>query len=1751
MRLLLLTLASLFFWNVAAQIPDRPNQLDSLGNRVGEWVILYDSTYENVVSTEDSAFYFCLVNIEKGRPKGTSRCYYKNGVLQFQGSLLSIEPEVKHGLVEFFYPLGQIQIRTYFENDLNHGHYEEYYENGKLMWEGEMANDSTAGNWKGYYQNGQMSSVGDHIRNKRENNWIYYYEDGKIQSKGSFRNDQMHGQWEFYHENGQLSSKGLIENGLYKGPWTFYFDNGNIDYQTTFVNDLADGEYLSYFENGQLAFAGTYKKNKKHGYFKYYHPNGQLADKGLIQEDLYEGPWISYFDNGNLKSEGTYVHDKTDGYWTYYFANGKKKSEGTRSTGVWNGHVKYYDSLGFLDSEGEIINALYQGKWKFYYASGSVKSIDPFVNDTIWGYREYYWENGQLNEKGILNGRGNKQGPWEFYYENGQLEKSGNYKQNVAHGYFEYYFPNGQLQKKGTYVDGMEDGFWIVHYENGNLKAKGDYVLGKRIGHWEFYFENGQLSTQGMYEDGNSIDHWIYYYDNGNKKSEGAEFGDQRIGLWKYYYEDGSLHYSGYTKDGDGYGEWRYYDTLGNLTTIGHWENNEEHGKWTDYKDGKKTKVAYWENGVLQDFYHFRDSAVTLLFQGKYDEAKIMAKIARKKWKKEFTKADNNYYKYWSLKAKIYEQVNKYDQALKYYNKAIDHNLSTWGPMSLEVGLAYNEKGLFLSEINKYDEAIVCFKKALEIESSQENRLNDYSVVLTHLAESYGRNNEFEKGMLYFDEHIDRLMSHDTIDNEAVIYISMSKADLYNEYSKYDSAINTYQELLVFMRNNNLETHEEYPEVYRELSYCFESKSDYQQRYKMISSALEAHRARKDSTSLEYTITLNELGDHFYAMGLPDSSFYYYEKNAILSKSLGLYDSYQYYKSLLGVSKVYIEWFQYGTAQELLEFVIDEVKLRPYITQDLVGKAYHGLAICNYELYPDKPEHTEATYKNAIEHFVNQGIQSYNDNYVHSLYLLGGFYKSIKSYKSSIATYHKILDYLDKFYKGKDTYYHAVSFRGLGQVYNSLNQYEIARDYYLKALPLYDINKIRISDKAWLLTNIATTHANQTQFVQAEKYVLEAIEIAKVNYGANSLVYAQILTELAYLKRLEGEYKTSIALYRQSLSHKEELIGIKTDSYINTLLSLSIVLKFDYQYMEALKVLAMSDSLIQEVSGKVSSNYMDFLQNKADVIYALNQSKEAEGLYKEMLSISEKTYGKDHPSHSYYLREIGKFYKEEGRYSEAFRYFKQSLAIVESTYGKQSQAYAYSAEYIAQLHIYIDQFYEAEMLYMEINKIHLEVSGENSWDYISSKEDLALLHDALGRFDIAESEYEEVLRLMEKNYGKLSWNYTDALENLAYMYHKTNLPKAVATLKEAISIIRQKEDFQPEYQLSYFNALGRTYLEMYQIDSAEYYLTYCYDFAKANEMLYKQYVYANNLSFVHIFREEYQKAEDLLLFSEKMFENREVVTRFDQINFEDNLAALYLAWGKMDLAEKYWTSVTDLLLQEINENFTYLSESEKAAFWDLHKDNFEYFNSYGIKAAHENPKALGQMFDNQLQTKSILLSTSTKERRRILNSGDSLLIEAYFNYVNLKESLARYYGYTDDQIQSENINMDSLETAANDLEKQLSIDSEQVDLEERIKNIKWKDIQRNLKDHEAAVEIIRFRYFHKSVTDSVLYAALILTSETNKNPILVLLPNGDELENKYFSSYRKAIQFKTDDKFSRVIKLMPIFDWQHITKRPP
>jgi hypothetical protein len=98
----------------SAQIADSPvNQVDDQGRKTGKWILFYDADW-NLTNNNREAVYFRNINYEQGKPSGIVKDYYITGELQWEGHLLSENPDVYDGEAIWYDEDGRISGYGYF-----------------------------------------------------------------------------------------------------------------------------------------------------------------------------------------------------------------------------------------------------------------------------------------------------------------------------------------------------------------------------------------------------------------------------------------------------------------------------------------------------------------------------------------------------------------------------------------------------------------------------------------------------------------------------------------------------------------------------------------------------------------------------------------------------------------------------------------------------------------------------------------------------------------------------------------------------------------------------------------------------------------------------------------------------------------------------------------------------------------------------------------------------------------------------------------------------------------------------------------------------------------------------------------------------------------------------------------------------------------------------------------------------------------------------------------------------------------------------------------------------------------------------------------------------------------------------------------------------------------------------------------------------------------------------------------------------
>ncbi|MDH5608017.1 MAG: CHAT domain-containing protein, partial [Cyclobacteriaceae bacterium] len=248
----------------------------------------------------------------------------------------------------------------------------------------------------------------------------------------------------------------------------------------------------------------------------------------------------------------------------------------------------------------------------------------------------------------------------------------------------------------------------------------------------------------------------------------------------------------------------------------------------------------------------------------------------------------------------------------------------------------------------------------------------------------------------------------------------------------------------------------------------------------------------------------------------------------------------------------------------------------------------------------------------------------------------------------------------------------------------------------------------------------------------------------------------------------------------------------------------------------------------------------------------------------------------------------------------------------------------------------------------------------------------------------------------------------------------------------------------------------------------------------------------------------------------------------EYVKVQSKLSKTYYMSGDWRHAQIQMEEVLSNYKHFIETYFPALSEREKTKFWNTIKTDYEFYVSL-IISNNRNEKYIGELYNNALLTKALLLNASIKIRHRIMGSQDEELIENYMKWVDKKELLTTALSMTNDQLVQSGINTGQLSNELEQLEKELSLSSELFGQEYEKKPITWEDIQKNLQENEYAMEMVRFRVFNHTFTDSIKYALLYVSGEKRSKPQLILLENGKDLEAKYLNFYRNTIKYKIKD----------------------
>ncbi len=481
----------------------------------------------------------------------------------------------------------------------------------------------------------------------------------------------------------------------------------------------------------------------------------------------------------------------------------------------------------------------------------------------------------------------------------------------------------------------------------------------------------------------------------------------------------------------------------------------------------------------------------------------------------------------------------------------------------------------------------------------------------------------------------------------------------------------------------------------------------------------------------------------------------------------------------------------------------------------------------------------------------------------------------------------------------------------------------------------------------------------------------------------------------------------------------------------------------------------------------------------------------------------------------------------QGHYAEAELLSKQALEILEKNPGSDQSLLAHAFNDLAESYREQGKYADAEQLYLRAIKLDEQALGLNDPEVAPLLNNLGLLYKQEGRYAEAEPLHIRALTLTTKAYGKDSMQVAITLNCLGSLYAAQGRYADAAPLQRRSLEIRQK--LLPPDHPDIGTALNNLAL-VYMIEGK---------YADAQQLgeqalRIDKKAWGNDAPVVAI---DLRNLGDL---SRKQKDDAAAETYYlETLRIQEKslgpdhpevegtamvLARFYDSKNDYVKAAPYFKQAFANLNRQFQYHFTYMSEQDRLAFLGTVGEVFPTYLSFCFKYREQDPALRGVFYDVVLREKGLVVESMASFRGRIAASGDKQALQLLDQLAARRAEVARIVASSSRSSASSRADLDRLEQEVNQIERELVKLSGTVAEHNRLATVTWRDVQKALGPHEAAVEYVRLPYEDgKTDRTTTQYVALVVTPGSESWPEEILLGEAAELEYASLHDYWQLV----------------------------
>ena len=341
---------------------------------------------------------------------------------------------------------------------------------------------------------------------------------------------------------------------------------------------------------------------------------------------------------------------------------------------------------------------------------------------------------------------------------------------------------------------------------------------------------------------------------------------------------------------------------------------------------------------------------------------------------------------------------------------------------------------------------------------------------------------------------------------------------------------------------------------------------------------------------------------------------------------------------------------------------------------------------------------------------------------------------------------------------------YGVTLSNLGYFYSIKGNFNKSEKFYQDALKF--IGKDNLITYTIILSNISNNYLNLGLLSKAEKYLLQSLEINKINGFQPE--FANDLQSLGTVYKEQRLWEKSEEYFLKSLQIQEEYFGKKNINTTSILNQIANLYSIKEEYEKAKKIYLE----ILEIQKKFLPPYhpdMAITLNNIGYIYINEKEfKKAENIFLEALKNDQKKFGEIHPRVATLKLNLGQIYFRQGFFAKAEDYFKEALKDNEKIFGQQNPELQNNLDSL--VHVYY------QMGNFQLANKYFKRAAVNSYNYIF--QELPFLIDSerdnLRNFGMGNYifHYSKNNKLMAENALLTRINRYGVLENLERLQYE-------------------------------------------------------------------------------------------------------------------------------------------------------------------------------------------------------------------------------------------------------------------------------------------------------------------------------------------------------------------------------------------